>query len=80
VRRARLTQDVIALEKSLSQAAATTTDLQLLESVNCPDCYDTMLKFYDWDKIKYLCENCGLTITNPLLLPSTFIAEEQESK
>ncbi|MFZ0515345.1 MAG: hypothetical protein WAM14_27355 [Candidatus Nitrosopolaris sp.] len=67
VRRARLTQDVIALEKSLS---TTTADNQLRESVDCPDCYDTMLKFYGWDKIKYLCENCGLTITNPLL-PST---------
>jgi ribosomal protein S27E len=66
LRRATLTQDVIALEKPLIQAATTTTDNQLLESVDCPDCSDTMLKFYDWDKMKYLCENCGLTINNPL--------------
>lgn len=62
MRRATLTQDVIALEEPLIQAATTTTDNQLLESVDCPDCSDTMLKFYDWDKMKYLCENCGLTI------------------
>jgi transposase-like protein len=62
LRRATLTQDVIALEKPLIQAATITTGSQLLESVDCPDCSDTMLKFYDWDKMKYLCENCGLTI------------------
>ncbi|HET7147243.1 MAG TPA: hypothetical protein VFI73_01980 [Candidatus Nitrosopolaris sp.] len=65
MRRAPLAQDLIALEKSLTQAAAITTYNQLLESVDCPDCSDTMLKFYDWDKMKYLCENCGLTINNP---------------
>ena len=68
VRRPRLIQDVIAVEKSPTEAAATTTDNQLRESVECPDCYDTVLEFYDWDKIKYLCENCGLTITNPVIL------------
>lgn len=78
MRRARLTQDVIALEKSPTEAAAPATSNQLQESMDCPDCSDTMLKFYDWDKMKYLCENCGLTIAK--LLPSTFIAEEQESK
>ena len=68
MRRPRLIQDVIAVEKSPTEAAATTTDNQLRESVECPDCYDTVLEFYDWDKIKYLCENCGLTITNPVIL------------
>ncbi|MDQ6864389.1 MAG: hypothetical protein FIO02_04095 [Nitrosopumilales archaeon] len=72
MRQVTLSQDVIAIEKS--EAAATTTDNQLQESLDCPDCSDTMLKFYDWDKMKYLCENCGLTINNPLLLRSTFIA------
>ena len=62
MRRATLTQDVITIEKSLTLAAAITTDNQLLESVDCPDCSDTMLKLYDWDKMKYLCENCELTI------------------
>jgi ribosomal protein S27E len=60
-----LTQEVIALEKPLIQAATVTTDNQLLKSVDCPDCSDNLLKFYDWDKMKYLCENCGLTINNP---------------
>lgn len=77
MRRARLTTDLLVLEKSLSQADAVTTDNRLRESVDCPDCYDTMLKFYDWDRIKYLCENCGITIGNPLL-QSIYISEEQE--
>ena len=78
MRQVTLAQDVIAIEKS--EAAATTTDNQLQESLDCPDCSDMMLKFYEWDKMRYLCENCGLTINNPLLLRSTFIAEEKESK
>ena len=72
VRRARLTTDLLVLEKSLSQADAVTTDNQLRESVDCPDCFDTMTKLYDWDKIRYVCENCGLTMANPVIL-STYI-------
>jgi len=72
VRRARLTQEVIALEKSLSQAAATDIDNQLQESLDCPDCSDMMLQLYDWDKMGYLCENCGLAIANPAIL-STYV-------
>jgi transposase-like protein len=30
--------------------------------VDCPDCYDTMIKIYDSDKIRYRCENCDLII------------------
>ena len=32
------------------------------ESVDCPDCYDAMI-FYDWDSIRYVCENCDLTFS-----------------
>jgi len=28
------------------------------ESIDCPECYDTMIRFYDWDSIRYVCENC----------------------
>jgi ribosomal protein S27E len=28
--------------------------------VDCPDCFDTMIKVYDSDKIRYRCENCDL--------------------
>jgi transposase-like protein len=63
MRQAVLAQDVLALEES--EAVVITTDNQLQESLDCPDCSDTMIKFYDWDKMKYLCENCGLTIANP---------------
>jgi Zn finger protein HypA/HybF involved in hydrogenase expression len=30
--------------------------------VDCPDCFDTMIKIYDADKIRYQCENCDLII------------------
>jgi len=73
LRRATLTQDAIALEKSPTEAAAIDTDNHLRESLDCPDCFDTMLKFYDWDKMRYICENCGLTIANPSIL-STYVS------
>ena len=63
MRLARLTQDAIALEKSPTETAARGgTDNHLRESLDCPDCFDTMLKFYDWDKIRYLYENCDLDL------------------
>lgn len=30
------------------------------ESIDCPDCFDAMIKFYYWDSIRYRCENCDL--------------------
>jgi hypothetical protein len=30
--------------------------------IDCPDCYDRMIKVYDSDKIRYRCENCDLII------------------
>jgi ribosomal protein S27E len=30
--------------------------------VDCPECFDTMIKVYDSDKLRYQCENCDLTI------------------
>ena len=32
------------------------------ESIDCPDCYDVMIRCYDWDTFRYHCENCDLTI------------------
>jgi transposase-like protein len=68
VRRATLTVEAMAIGKSPTEAAATTTDKQLRESEDCPDCYNTVIKFYDWGKTKYICENCGLTIANYSIL------------
>jgi hypothetical protein len=31
-------------------------------TVDCPDCFDTMVKIYDSDRIRYYCENCDLII------------------
>jgi transposase-like protein len=72
VRRATLTLDAIAVGKSPIEAAATTTYKQLRKSMDCPDCYNRVIKFYDWSKTKYVCENCGLTIANYSIL-STYI-------
>lgn len=46
MRRDGLTQDVIAVEKSPTEAAAIRTDNQLPQSVNCPDCCE-ILELYD---------------------------------
>jgi ribosomal protein S27E len=75
LRRTTLTQNAIALEKSLTETADTGTDNHLRESLDCPDCYDTMLMYYDWDKTKYICENCGLTIANSAIL-ATYVSSE----
>ena len=32
------------------------------ESIDCPDCYDAMIRFYDWDIVRYRCENCDLIL------------------
>jgi ribosomal protein S27E len=72
VRRATLTLDAMAIGKSPTKASATTTDKQLRESVDCPDCDNTVIRFYDWSKTKYIYENCGLTIANYSIL-STYI-------
>jgi ribosomal protein S27E len=67
-----LAQKTIILEKtdsSLEEIAQTPSDLQLEQKeeveelvVDCPDCFDTMIKVYDLDKARYQCENCDLTI------------------
>jgi hypothetical protein len=31
-------------------------------SVDCPDCFDTMVKVSNYDKVRYQCENCDLVI------------------
>ena len=31
-------------------------------TVDCPECFDTMVKVHESDKIRYHCENCDLVI------------------
>jgi hypothetical protein len=57
VRRARLTQEVVGLEKSPSEAA-TPTNNQLQNSVD----YSDVLELYDTDKIISLYENYDLNL------------------
>jgi len=49
----------MTLEESSSEAK-TSRQPKSEESVDCPDCYDAMIRFYDWDSIRYVCENCDL--------------------
>ena len=30
--------------------------------IDCPDCFDTMVKIHQLDKIRYHCENCDLIL------------------
>jgi Zn finger protein HypA/HybF involved in hydrogenase expression len=32
-------------------------------NVDCPDCFDTMIKIHELDNIRYYCENCDLIIS-----------------
>ena len=52
---------VASEETSVEAKTSWLTDIQPEseeESVDCPECYDAMTKFYDWDSIRYRCENC----------------------
>ena len=54
---------VASEETSVEAKTSWLTDIQREseeESIDCPDCYDTMIKFYDWGNIRYRCENCDL--------------------
>lgn len=34
------------------------------ELSECPDCLGELTQYYDWDTVKYRCENCGILINN----------------
>ena len=56
---------VTSEETSVETKTFRLTDIQRPseeESIDCPDCYDTMIRFYDWDNIRYRCENCDITL------------------
>jgi len=56
---------VASEETSVEAKISWLTDIQREseeESIDCPDCYDTMIRFYDWDIIRYRCENCDLIL------------------
>jgi Fe-S oxidoreductase len=64
-----LAQKAVILERAdnnLDEIAQALGDLQPEPEeelvVDCPDCFDTMIKIYDSDKPRYQCENCDLTI------------------
>jgi hypothetical protein len=63
---ANLRYRTVVSEKSYVEAKTSwLTDIQREseeESIDCPECCDAMIRFYDWDTFRYHCENCDLTI------------------
>ena len=61
-----LTQETNTFNKSDSLQIAQNAEIPYEQTeeyaVDCPDCFDTMVKTYDSDKIRYQCENCDLII------------------
>ena len=60
---------MVFLEKAdnnLEEIAQRPGSLQLEQEeenvVDCPDCFDSMIKAYESDKLRYHCENCDLVI------------------
>jgi hypothetical protein len=55
---------VASEETSVEAKTSWLTDIQREseESIDCPECYDAMIRFYDWDSIRYRCENCDLVL------------------
>ena len=60
-----LTQQTIPLTRVNDlQVAQAHTCVQNEElTIDCPDCFDTMVKIYDSYKIRYQCENCDLIMS-----------------
>ncbi len=62
-----LAQQTIPLTRANNLQVAQTHDSTYVQNeeltVDCPDCFDTMVKIYDSDKIRYYCENCDLVIS-----------------
>jgi len=54
---------VASEESSVEAKTSWLTDIQPQseeELVDCPECYDAMIGFYDWDIVRYRCENSDL--------------------
>jgi formamidopyrimidine-DNA glycosylase len=62
-----LTQETNTSSKSDSLQIAQNPEIpyELTEehTVDCPDCFDSMVKIYNSERISYYCENCDLIIS-----------------
>ena len=59
-----LAQETKTLTKADNLQIAQNPESEQIEecTVDCPDCFDTMVEIYDSDRIRYYCENCDLII------------------
>ena len=57
-----LTQETKTFTKADNLQIAQNPESEQIEerTVDCPDCFDTMVKIYNSDRIRYYCENCDL--------------------
>jgi formamidopyrimidine-DNA glycosylase len=62
-----LTQETNTFSKSdglqIAQNPEIHYELTEEHTVDCPDCFDTMVKNYNSERISYYCENCDLIIS-----------------
>jgi hypothetical protein len=62
-----LTQETNTFSKSdglqIAQNPEIPYELTEEHTVDCPDCFDTMVKIYNSEGISYYCENCDLIIS-----------------
>jgi hypothetical protein len=58
----KLRYETIPVKKSYSEVRTSICTEE--QTIDCPDCFDTMFKICNWDRFSYLCENCGLKLAN----------------
>ena len=78
MRRDRLTHDTLGEGAESKTEAIATVRTKIHpkeeESLDCPDCFNTMMELYDWDKI-----NMYVKIVESWLTPSTYVSSGVES-
>jgi hypothetical protein len=48
------------LDSQAAEEEQTTKDIE--QEIECPRCYDVMVLSSDFDKLLYLCQDCGLSL------------------
>jgi hypothetical protein len=59
-------QETVSLQMIDNQQTVQSCENSYLENdpdADCPDCFDTLVKIYGSDRIRYRCENCDLVIS-----------------
>ena len=46
----------------LQQTSQTERESEIDSEIECPRCYDIMTLSYDFDRLRYFCEECSLSL------------------